>query len=159
PARLHRRRAAGPRPAGRGRRRLRPGAGALRRRRRRPAPGPVRLLQARRGARRGGAPSHRRLRRRPIRPRGKKRRRPVTARTAPAMPADLRAAAEAAKGFMPADEGEALYRTALDYAALGPVLEVGTYCGKSTVYLAAAARAAGGTVVTVHHHHGSEQHP
>ncbi|GAA1070573.1 putative O-methyltransferase YrrM [Nocardiopsis composta] len=82
----------------------------------------------------------------------------MTARTAPAMPADLRAAAEAAKGFMPADEGEALYRTALDYAALGPVLEVGTYCGKSTVYLAAAARAAGGTVVTVDHHHGSEEH-
>ncbi|WP_017626999.1 class I SAM-dependent methyltransferase [Nocardiopsis chromatogenes] len=77
---------------------------------------------------------------------------------APAMPADLLAAAEAAKGFMPKEEGLALYEAACAYAPLGPVLEVGTYCGKSTVYLAAAARTCGGTVVTVDHHHGSEEH-
>ncbi|MDA2803717.1 class I SAM-dependent methyltransferase [Nocardiopsis suaedae] len=77
---------------------------------------------------------------------------------APAMPAELIAAAEAAKGFMPKEEGLALYEAASEYAPLGPVLEVGTYCGKSTVYLAAAARACGGTVVTVDHHHGSEEH-
>src|ERR1700733_3827723 len=58
------------------------------------------------------------------------------------MPAWLRQAAEAAKGFMPPEEGLALYRTAAAYAALGPVVEIGTYCGKSTIYLAAAARAA-----------------
>lgn len=74
------------------------------------------------------------------------------------MPADLVRVAEAAKGFMPTDEGLALYRAALEHAALGPVLEIGTYCGKSTVFLGAAARAAGGTVVTVDHHHGSEEH-
>ncbi|MDA2814932.1 class I SAM-dependent methyltransferase [Nocardiopsis sp. RSe5-2] len=78
--------------------------------------------------------------------------------TAPAMPSDLLAAAEAAKGFMPKEEGLALYEAACAYAPLGPVLEVGTYCGKSTVYLAAAARTCGGTVVTVDHHHGSEEH-
>ncbi len=77
---------------------------------------------------------------------------------APAMPADLLAAAEAAKGFMPEEEGLALYEAAHAYAPLGPVLEIGTYCGKSTVYLAAAARARGATVVTVDHHHGSEEH-
>ena len=72
-------------------------------------------------------------------------------------PALLRAA-EAAAGFMPADEGQALYETALAYAPVGPVMEIGTYCGKSTIYLAAAARQYGQTVLTVDHHHGSEEH-
>jgi MMP 1-O-methyltransferase len=69
----------------------------------------------------------------------------------------LRLAAEAAKGFMPPEEGLALYQAASDYAAAGPICEVGTYCGKSTVYLAAAAADAGQVVVTVDHHHGSEE--
>jgi predicted O-methyltransferase YrrM len=69
----------------------------------------------------------------------------------------FRLAAEAAKGFMPPAEGLALYRTALRYAAAGPIGEVGTYCGKSTIYLAAAAAEAGQKVVTVDHHHGSEE--
>jgi N-succinyldiaminopimelate aminotransferase len=72
-------------------------------------------------------------------------------------PALLRAA-EAATGFMPAGEGQALYETALAYAPVGPVVEIGTYCGKSTIYLAAAARQYGQTVLTVDHHHGSEEH-
>ncbi len=74
-----------------------------------------------------------------------------------ALPAVFRQAAEAARGFMPAAEGMALFETAAAYAALGPVAEIGTYCGKSTIYLAAAARAAGQLVVTVDHHHGSEE--
>ena len=69
----------------------------------------------------------------------------------------LRLAAEAARGFMPPEEGLALYRTACDYAAAGPICEVGTYCGKSTIYLAAAAAEAGQVVVTVDHHRGSEE--
>src|SRR5580693_4384500 len=73
------------------------------------------------------------------------------------MPAELRAAAEAAKGFMPPAEGLALYATAAAYAGRGPILEIGTYCGKSTIYLAAAARHAGQLVITVDHHHGSEE--
>jgi MMP 1-O-methyltransferase len=73
------------------------------------------------------------------------------------MPDRLRQAAEAATGFMPPAEGLALYETAAAYAARGPVLEVGTYCGKSTIYLAAAASAAGQKVITVDHHHGSEE--
>ena len=73
------------------------------------------------------------------------------------MPDGLRQAAEAARGFMPPEEGLALYRTAAAYAGLGPVLEVGSYCGKSTIYLASAARQAGQLVVTVDHHHGSEE--
>jgi predicted O-methyltransferase YrrM len=74
-----------------------------------------------------------------------------------AMPTGLRDAAEAAKGFMPVAEGLALYETALAYGARGPILEVGTYCGKSAIYLGAAARGADSVVVTVDHHHGSEE--
>src|SRR5262249_30261358 len=71
------------------------------------------------------------------------------------------AAFRAAKGFMPEDEGLALYAAAAEAAALGlPLLEVGTYCGRSTLLLADAARAAGTVAVTVDHHRGSgEQQP
>jgi predicted O-methyltransferase YrrM len=75
----------------------------------------------------------------------------------PPMPEGLRRAAEAAKGFMPPAEGLALYQAAAAYAQHGPILEIGTYCGKSTIYLAAGARQARQLVVTVDHHHGSEE--
>ncbi|MEU3843370.1 class I SAM-dependent methyltransferase [Streptomyces sp. NPDC028635] len=71
---------------------------------------------------------------------------------------EVLAAFEAAKGFMPLDEGLALYAAAVEAGALGlPLLEVGTYCGRSTVLLADAARQAGVTAVTVDHHRGSEE--
>ncbi|KUF20005.1 class I SAM-dependent methyltransferase [Streptomyces silvensis] len=78
---------------------------------------------------------------------------------APAEPGpDVLDAFEAAKGFMPLKEGLALYAAAAGAAALGlPLLEVGTYCGRSTVLLADAARAAGVSVITVDHHRGSEE--
>ncbi|WP_371678726.1 class I SAM-dependent methyltransferase [Streptomyces sp. NBC_01276] len=68
------------------------------------------------------------------------------------------AAFEAAKGFMPVGEGLALYAAATDAAGLGlPLLEVGTYCGRSTILLADAAREAGVPALTVDHHRGSEE--
>lgn len=68
------------------------------------------------------------------------------------------AAFEAAKGFMPVREGLALYAAATEAGALGlPLLEVGTYCGRSTILLADAAREAGTVAVTVDHHRGSEE--
>jgi predicted O-methyltransferase YrrM len=73
------------------------------------------------------------------------------------LPEPLRTKAQAAKGFMPEDEGDLLYDVAVRALADGPGLEVGTYCGKSAVYLGAAARAAGSTVFTVDHHRGSEE--
>nr|NYG10240.1 putative O-methyltransferase YrrM [Nocardioides lianchengensis] len=73
------------------------------------------------------------------------------------MPADLMDHARAAKGFMPEDEGLLLHRAARERLPHGPALEVGTYCGKSAVYLGAAAREVGGTVFTVDHHRGSEE--
>jgi predicted O-methyltransferase YrrM len=65
--------------------------------------------------------------------------------------------AVAAKGFMPLDEGAFLYSTAVDRLTHGPALEIGTYCGKSGIYLGAAARVAESTVYTVDHHRGSEE--
>jgi predicted O-methyltransferase YrrM len=70
---------------------------------------------------------------------------------------DLLAKAEAARGFMPPDEGLALYEAAAAVAVDGPLLEVGSYCGKSTVYLGAAARERGRVVFAVDHHRGSEE--
>lgn len=70
----------------------------------------------------------------------------------------LVALAEATPGFMPTDEGTALHEAALRYLAGGVGVEIGTYCGRSTVYLGAAAKAVGGTIVTIDHHHGSEEH-
>ncbi|MFA5884564.1 MAG: class I SAM-dependent methyltransferase [Acidimicrobiia bacterium] len=73
------------------------------------------------------------------------------------MDARLLDAARAAEGFMPADEGLALYAAGLDGGAVGPLLEIGTYCGKSAIYLGAAARVCGTVVFTVDHHRGSEE--
>lgn len=65
--------------------------------------------------------------------------------------------ARAAQGFMPEDEGHFLHRTALEHLVDGPALEIGTYCGKSAIWLGAAARATGSTVFTLDHHRGSEE--
>src|SRR5213076_3195962 len=74
----------------------------------------------------------------------------------PTLPTPYADVAVAAKGFLPVDEGEALYAAALT-AAPGTWLEVGTYCGKSTVHLGAAARGVGAHLVTLDHHRGSEE--
>jgi MMP 1-O-methyltransferase len=73
------------------------------------------------------------------------------------MPDRLRAAARAARGFMPPEEGLALYELARSTPAPGPFLEVGSYCGKSAVYLGAAARERGTALFCVDHHRGSEE--
>jgi predicted O-methyltransferase YrrM len=70
----------------------------------------------------------------------------------------IKQVADEAKGFMPADEAEALWDAAWARAPYGVILEIGTYCGKSAVWLGAAAAArGGGRVVTVDHHRGSEE--
>jgi predicted O-methyltransferase YrrM len=62
------------------------------------------------------------------------------------------------RGFMPTDEGQALHDAVLAIGDVaGPVVEIGSYCGKSTVWLGAAARATGRVVVTIDHHRGSEE--
>ena len=62
------------------------------------------------------------------------------------------------KGFLDPKEGHALYSYALEAGALGPVLEVGSYCGKSTVYLGEACREKGVSLYAIDHHRGSEEH-
>lgn len=78
--------------------------------------------------------------------------------SAPLSPA-VRDHAVAAKGFMPAEEGDALYAAAVAAGLLvsGPMVEIGSYCGRSTVWLGAAARAAGTVLFAVDHHRGSEE--
>ena len=76
----------------------------------------------------------------------------------PAPAARLFELADRVTGFMPADEGRALYDAAVTYLGDGVGVEIGTYCGKSTVMLGAAAQQTGGVLYTVDHHHGSEEH-
>jgi predicted O-methyltransferase YrrM len=71
---------------------------------------------------------------------------------------DLPANIDQIKGFLAEDEALALYQQALRASALGPVLEIGSYCGKSTIYLGLAARANNSTVFALDHHRGSEEH-
>ena len=70
---------------------------------------------------------------------------------------ELQALAQRVRGFMPHDEGLALHRAAAEVAGQGPLVEIGSYCGKSAVYLGAAAAEAGGVLFTIDHHHGSEE--
>ena len=65
--------------------------------------------------------------------------------------------AEAARGFMPSDEGLALYRAARHVPVDGALLEIGSYCGKSALYLGAAARERNTVLFSVDHHRGSEE--
>lgn len=67
-----------------------------------------------------------------------------------------RAHAEAARGFMPPDEGIALHQAAAQ-AMVGPMLEVGSYCGKSACYLGPVALHRGTPLFCVDHHRGSEE--
>ncbi len=73
--------------------------------------------------------------------------------------AELRRRAEAARGFLPTEEGLALHGAACSVRAevLGPMLEIGSYCGKSALYLGDAARRTGRVLFCVDHHRGSEE--
>ena len=61
------------------------------------------------------------------------------------------------KGFLEHNEGICLYNHALSSSKKGPILEIGSYCGKSTIYLAAAAKEYNCSVYSVDHHTGSEE--
>ena len=72
------------------------------------------------------------------------------------MPPDLDLI-RAVKGFLADDEGLHLYRAALEAAHLGPCLEIGSYCGKSTVCIGTACRESGRVLFAIDHHRGSEE--
>lgn len=62
------------------------------------------------------------------------------------------------RGFLPDHEGQQLYDWALMAGKIGPILEIGSYCGRSTLWLAQAARVHHTVVYAVDHHRGSEEH-
>ena len=65
---------------------------------------------------------------------------------------------EGVKGFLPIEEAEKLRQWAALGAQVGPMLEIGSYCGLSTLHLADIAREANTVVFAVDHHRGSEEH-
>ena len=62
------------------------------------------------------------------------------------------------KGFLSDKEAKKLQELFLNVHHLGAVLEIGTYCGKSTLNFAHVAKKINGLVYTVDHHIGSEEH-
>ncbi len=62
------------------------------------------------------------------------------------------------KGFLDPDEGRKLYEIAKAVGRLGPALEIGSYCGKSALYLGAGLRESGSVLFSIDHHRGSEEH-
>lgn len=69
----------------------------------------------------------------------------------------LKTLPEQIKGFLDEEEGMRLYETAKEASRLGPCLEIGCYCGKSTVYIGKGCRESGGILYSIDHHRGSEE--
>ncbi|MFT7687205.1 MAG: putative O-methyltransferase YrrM [Candidatus Azotimanducaceae bacterium] len=65
---------------------------------------------------------------------------------------------DAVKGFLDPLEGKALYDYCIEACDIGPCLEIGSYCGKSTVYLGTACQSKQMTLFALDHHRGSEEH-
>jgi len=61
------------------------------------------------------------------------------------------------KGFLAQEEAMRLYELAKEASALGPCLEIGSYCGKSVAYIGTGCREAGGILYSLDHHRGSEE--
>lgn len=66
--------------------------------------------------------------------------------------------AQQVKGFLEPEEGHRLYELALVAAHRGPCLEIGSYCGKSAIYLGRACQEKNSTLFSIDHHRGSEEH-
>jgi len=62
------------------------------------------------------------------------------------------------KGFLTQAEGALLTQAAQYAPGTFPALEIGSYCGRSTVYLGHGCRQAGRTLLALDHHRGSEEH-
>ncbi|MEW6442780.1 MAG: class I SAM-dependent methyltransferase [bacterium] len=62
------------------------------------------------------------------------------------------------KGFLAEEEGMRLCELAREACRMGPCLEIGSYCGKSTLYLGTGCREGGGVLFSIDHHRGSEEH-
>lgn len=75
-----------------------------------------------------------------------------------AMWPDTKKVALQAKGFMPEEEGLRLFELAYAASAHGPCVEIGSYCGKSAIFLGEGCRMRGrNRLFSVDHHFGSEE--
>jgi len=70
---------------------------------------------------------------------------------------DLQKLIEETKGFLDPVEGQRLYELALAASQMGPCLEIGSYCGKSALYLGSACRENQQVLYSIDHHRGSEE--
>ena len=61
------------------------------------------------------------------------------------------------KGFLNAEEGEALYSYTKEFTRDGNALEIGSYCGKSAVYIGLAVKENNQKLYSIDHHKGSEE--
>ena len=61
------------------------------------------------------------------------------------------------KGFLDEREANCLYNLALEAGKNGPCLEIGSYCGKSSVYLGTACKENSTVLFSIDHHGGSEE--
>ncbi len=78
----------------------------------------------------------------------------------PTMSVHMRAVAVAARGFMPDHEGDGLWDAGIEAGVAvpdRPFLEIGSYCGKSSIWLGAAAARSGTVLYALDHHRGSEE--
>ncbi len=62
------------------------------------------------------------------------------------------------KGFLSPKESKKLQELFQKVHKLGPILEIGTYCGKSAINFAEVAKKFNSLVFSVDHHTGSEEH-
>ena len=61
------------------------------------------------------------------------------------------------KGFLDEDEADRLFSLALSASNIGPCLEIGSYCGKSAIYLGTACKENKSILFSLDHHAGSEE--
>ncbi len=61
------------------------------------------------------------------------------------------------KGFLDLEEGLKLYEIARRASRTGPCLEIGSYCGKSSLFLGAGCRDNNGILFSIDHHRGNEE--
>lgn len=61
------------------------------------------------------------------------------------------------KGFMDDEEGKRLYEVSEAAAKIGPCLEIGSYCGKSSIYIGSACKKHNSVLFSIDHHRGSEE--
>jgi MMP 1-O-methyltransferase len=61
------------------------------------------------------------------------------------------------KGFLEEREADCLHNLALSASKEGPCLEIGSYCGKSAIYIGSACKINSSILFSIDHHCGSEE--